>query len=123
MAEYVGVTPYQTVAVDQNVLLADSIPCPRRNVLHRNGSGILTLRGCGSNCFARYQITYGANIAVPEGGTVGAIASRLTRLETMISTLTMQTEKHNGMIERIYKLETEVDNLYHRYDELTKKVS
>lgn len=77
MAEYVGVTPYQTVAVDQNVLLADSIPCPRGNVMHRNGSGILTLRGCGTNCFARYQVTYGANIAIPEGGTVGAIALAL----------------------------------------------
>ena len=62
-------------------------------------------------------------VVIAVGGVYAAIASRLTRLETMISTLTTQTEKHNGMIERVYKLETEVDNLYHRYDELTKKVS
>ena len=76
MAEYVGATPVQTVAIDQNVLLTDSIPCNKGYVLHRNGSGIVTLRGITNGCarFARYQVTYGANIAVPEGGTPQAIA-------------------------------------------------
>lgn len=77
MSEYVGYQTEQLVAIGQNVLLADSIPCPRGYVLHRNGSGILTLRGCGSNCFARYQVTFNGNIAVPEGGTVAAIAVAL----------------------------------------------
>ena len=67
------------MAYGQNVLLADSIPCNRGNVLHRNGSGILTLRGnaSGCSCFARYQVTFTGNIAVPEGGTVAAIAVAL----------------------------------------------
>lgn len=77
MSEYVGYQTEQLVAIGQNVLLADSIPCPKGYVLHRNGSGILTLRGCGSNCFARYQVTFNGNIAVPEGGTVAAIAVAL----------------------------------------------
>lgn len=77
MSEYVGYQTEQLVAIGQNVLLADSIPCPRGQVLHRNGSGILTLRGCGSNCFARYQVTFNGNIAVPDGGTVAAIAVAL----------------------------------------------
>lgn len=79
MAEYVGVQSVQTVAIDQNVLLVDSMPCNRGNVLHRNGSGIVTLRGSASGCnnFARYQVSYGANIAVPEGGTPQAIALAL----------------------------------------------
>lgn len=77
MAEYVGYQTEQLVAIGQNVLLADSIPCPKGQVLHRNGSGILTLRGCGSNCFARYQVTFNGNIAVPEGGTAEAIAVAL----------------------------------------------
>lgn len=77
MAEYVGYQTEQLVAIGQNVLLADSIPCPKGQVLHRNGSGILTLRGCGSNCFSRYQVTFNGNIAVPEGGTAEAIAVAL----------------------------------------------
>lgn len=59
-------------------------------------------------------------VIIAVGGVYAAIASRLTRLETMITTLTRQTEKHNNVIERVYKLETEVENLYHRYDELKK---
>lgn len=77
MAEYVSVQPEQLVAVGQNVLFVDSIPCPKGQVVHRNGSGILTLRGCGSNCFARYQVVFNGNLAIPEGGTVAAIAIAL----------------------------------------------
>ncbi len=79
MAEYVY-NPIQLVQPNQNVILRDSIPCNRGYVIHRNESGILTLRGivngdCG--CFARYQVTFNGNIAVPEDGTVGAIAVAL----------------------------------------------
>lgn len=77
MAEFVQTQSPQNVAFGQNLLLADSIRCPNGYVIHRNGSGILTLRGCGSNCFARYQVTFNGNIAVPEGGTAAAIAVAL----------------------------------------------
>jgi hypothetical protein len=77
MAEYVQLSTPQNVAFGQNLLLADSIPCPRGYVVHRNGSGILTLRGITSNCFARYQVTFNGNIAIPTGGTVAAIATAL----------------------------------------------
>lgn len=76
MAEYVYPLD-QTVQAGQNVLLQDSIPCPRSNVVHRNGSGILTLRGKVNNCcaqFARYFVEFNGNIAVPEGGTPGEIS-------------------------------------------------
>ena len=78
MAEYVY-NPVQTVLPNQNVLLQDSIPCNRGYVIHRNGSGILTLRGCvnGTWCFARYQVTANMNIAVPSDGTVGPISVSL----------------------------------------------
>ena len=79
MSEYVY-NPIQLVQPNQNVLLMDSIPCNRGYVVHRNGSGILTLRGIVNNscgCFARYQVTFNANIAVPEDGTVGPIAVAL----------------------------------------------
>jgi hypothetical protein len=79
ISEYVF-NPVQLVQPNQNVLLQDSIPCNKGYVVHRNGSGILTLRGivngaCG--CFARYQVTFNGNIAVPEDGTIGPIAIAL----------------------------------------------
>lgn len=78
MAEYVY-NPVQTVQANQNVLLQDSISCNKGYVYHRNGSGILTLRGIVNNnsCFARYQVTFNGNIAVPSDGTLGAIAIAL----------------------------------------------
>ena len=79
MAEYVY-NPIQLVEPNQNVLLRGSIPCNKGYVYHREESGILTLRGIVNNscgCFARYQVTFNGNIAVPEDGTVGAIAIAL----------------------------------------------
>lgn len=79
MAEYVY-NDIQLVEPNQNVILRDTIPCNRGYVIHRNESGILTLRGIVNNacgCFARYQVTFNGNIAVPEDGTVGPIAVAL----------------------------------------------
>ena len=78
MAEYIS-NPVQTVQPNQNVLLDASIPCNRGYVIHRAGAGILTLRGIvnGSGCFARYQVTFNCNIAVPSDGTVGPISVSL----------------------------------------------
>ena len=79
MAEYIQSQSPQNVAFGQNLLLTDSIPCNRGYVVHRNGSGILTLRGIvnGAGCFARYEVTFNGNLAIPEGGTVAAIATAL----------------------------------------------
>jgi hypothetical protein len=80
MAEYVY-NPIQEVETNQPVLLQTSIGCNKGYVLHRNGSGILTLRGIVNNqfsCFARYQVTFNGNIAVPTGETVGPIAIVIT---------------------------------------------
>ena len=76
MAEFTY-NPIQTVSYGQNVLLNDSIPCNKGYVLHRNGSGLVTLTGKVNNpycCFARYQVTFNGNIAIPEGGTAGPIS-------------------------------------------------
>ena len=81
MSEYVY-NEIQTVLPNQPVILRDSIPCNRGYVYHRNESGILTLRGIVNNpscCFARYQVTFNGNIAVPADGTVGAIAIALAQ--------------------------------------------
>ena len=76
MAEFTY-NPVQTVNANQPVILNNSIPCNKGYVYHRNESGVVTLRGIVNNCnacFARYKVTFNANIAVPEGGTVGPIA-------------------------------------------------
>lgn len=77
MAEYVE-NLAQNVALNGTVLLDSSIPCNRGYVLHNDGTGIFILRGITNNCFARYQVTFNGNIAVPEGGTVTPIAIAIT---------------------------------------------
>ena len=57
-------------------------------------------------------------VIIAVGGFYIAIASRLTRLETLIDALTKTVDKHNHVVERTAKLEAEVENLYHRYDEM-----
>ena len=79
MAEFTY-NPIQLVEPNQNVILNTTICCPRGYVLHRDESGIVTLRGIVNNpynCFARYQVTFNGNSAVPEDGTVGPIAIAL----------------------------------------------
>lgn len=73
MAEFTY-NPIQEVQTNQPVILNTSIGCPKGYVFHRNESGIVTLRGITNNCFARYQVTFNGNVAVPEGETVGPIS-------------------------------------------------
>ena len=78
MAEFTF-NPVQRVEPGQNIILDDNISCNRGYVLHRNESGIVILRGIvnGCGCFARYQVTFNGNIAVPDDGVVGPIAVAL----------------------------------------------
>lgn len=69
--------PVQVVQPNQPVLLNTSIGCNKGYVFHRNGSGIVTLRGVTNNCFARYKATFNGNIAIPNGGTVAPISVAL----------------------------------------------
>ena len=77
MAEYTS-NALQVVNEGQNILFTDApIPCTKGYVIHREGSGLLTLRGIVNNCcntFARYKVSFGANIAVPTGGTADPIS-------------------------------------------------
>jgi len=73
MAEYLANT-LQNVALNSPVLFTASIPCTKGCVYHEDETGIFILRGITNNCFARYQVTYNGNIAVPEGGAVTPIA-------------------------------------------------
>ena len=77
MAEYLA-NAVQNVALDNPVLFTASIPCPRGYVYHEDGTGIFILRGVTNNCFARYQVTFNSNIAIPEGGAITPIAVAIT---------------------------------------------
>lgn len=77
MAEYIA-NAEQIVQLNEAIDFAASIPCNRGLVIHDDGTGVFTLRGCGSNCFARYRVTYNGNIAIPDGGTVAPIAVAVT---------------------------------------------
>ena len=73
MAEYLS-NPVQNVALDNPILFTDSIPCNKGYVYHEDGTGIFILKGCTNNCFARYQVTFNGNIAIPTGGAITPIA-------------------------------------------------
>ena len=73
MAEYLA-NAVQDVALNSPAIFTASIPCPKGYVYHEDETGIFTLRGITTGCFARYQVTFNGNIALPAGGTVGPIA-------------------------------------------------
>lgn len=64
----------QEVAANQNVYFTDTVTCGGLTVTHRDDSGLVTLRGLTNQCRARFKVTFGGNIAVPTGGTVGPIS-------------------------------------------------
>lgn len=77
MAEYLE-NGVQLLSLNQPAIFSSSIPCPRGYVYHEDGTGIFILRGATPNCFARYQVTFNGNIAIPTGGAVTPIAIALT---------------------------------------------
>lgn len=77
MAEYLA-NDVQLVALNAPVIFTASIPCNRGYVYHEDETGIFILRGCTNNCFARYQVTFNGNIAIPTGGAITPIAVALS---------------------------------------------
>nr|DAZ52133.1 MAG TPA: hypothetical protein [Caudoviricetes sp.] len=76
MAEYTN-SNVVAVAAGQNVPLTETAVAGKSCVVHREGAGIVTLRGLTNQCKARYKVSFGGNIAVPTGGTVEAITAAL----------------------------------------------
>lgn len=77
MAEYLTRDATETVALNSAVPFVDSIPCRKGYIYHSNGSGIFVLRGITPNCFARYEIEFTGNIAIPTGGAITQIATAI----------------------------------------------
>lgn len=74
MAEYTAAA-LQIVDADQNVLFTDApVPCSRGWVVHRDGSGVFTLRGITDRCAALYRVEFTGNIEIPDGGTAAPIS-------------------------------------------------
>lgn len=80
----------QTVAASSNVLLTDTVVSGNCSTIHREGSGLVTLRGITNNqCRARFRVSFGGNIALPTGGTVGAISLAIAINGEAVATTTM----------------------------------
>lgn len=77
MAEFLA-NAVQNISLNQPAIFTASIPCNRGFVYHEDETGNFILRGCTPNCFARYQVTFNGNIAIPTGGAVTPIAVALT---------------------------------------------
>lgn len=51
-----------------------------------------------------------------------AFSTRLTRVETKLETIEAKQDKHNDVIERTYKLESDQATAWKRHDELADRV-
>ena len=76
MAEYTN-SNIVSVSAGQNVPLTETAVAGKPCIVHREGAGIVTLRGLTNQCKARFKVSFGGNIAIPTGGTVEAITAAL----------------------------------------------
>lgn len=80
MAEYLTRDSVEAVALNTAIPFIDSIRCNKGYVYHQSGTGIFVLRGIVNNptaCFARYELEFTGNIAIPTGGAVTPIATAI----------------------------------------------
>ena len=77
MAEYLTRDTVETVTLNSPIPFLDSIPCNRGNVFHQNGTGIFVLRGNTNNCFARYEVEFTGNVAIPTDGAITPVATAI----------------------------------------------
>lgn len=89
MAEYTAIAD-QTVLNGQPMIFTETaVPCNRGLIRHEDGTGLFNLSGavpvseyqnrccCQGEPTADYLVVFHANIALPEGGTVGEIQMAL----------------------------------------------
>ena len=88
MAEFINIE-LQEVALVGNVVFDETPVCPTRCITHREGSGIVRVSGNGSQCRARYLVSFSGNIQIPTGGTVGEISVAIAIDGEPVATTTM----------------------------------
>ena len=86
----------QTVAANQNILFTETAVPGSCSILHRDGSGLVTLRGLTRQCRARFKVTFGGNIAIPTTGAVGAIKLAIAIDGEPVPTTTMIATPSSG---------------------------
>lgn len=97
----------QEVAANQNVLFTDTVVKGNCSIVHREGSGLVTVRGITDQCRARYKVSFGGNVAIPTGGTVGPISLAISingegiAATTMIST-PAAVEEYNNVFSAVF---------------------
>ena len=97
----------QEVAANQNVLFTDTVVKGNCSIVNREGSGLVTVRGITDQCRARYKVSFGGNVAVPTGGTVGPISLAISingegiAATTMIST-PAAVEEYNNVFSAVF---------------------
>ena len=96
----------QTVLTNQNVLFTDNVVCGGGSIAHRTGSGLVTLRGITNQCRARFRVSFGANIAIPTGGTVGPISLALSLEGEPIGPTTMIVTP--AAVENFFNVSTDI---------------
>ena len=79
----------QTVEANQNILFTDTAIAGSCSIIHRSGSGLVTLRGITNQCRARFRVTFGGNVGLPTGGTLGPISLAIAINGEPVATTTM----------------------------------
>lgn len=97
----------QTVAAGANVLFTETVVPGNCSIMHREGSGLVTLRGLTNQCRARFRVSFGGNIAIPTGGTVGPISLAIAVNGEPVATTTMistpaAVEEYNNVFSAIF---------------------
>lgn len=64
----------QTVSAGSNVVFTNTAVNGTQCMLHREGSGLVTLRGITNQQRARFRVTFGGNVALPAEATVTPIS-------------------------------------------------
>lgn len=67
----------QTVASNGNIVFTATAVPGSCSIIHRQGSGLVSIRGVTQQCRARFRISFGANVALATGATVGPITLAL----------------------------------------------
>ena len=97
----------QTVPANGKVIFTDTVVCGNCSIMHREGSGLVTLRGLTNQCRARFRVSFGGNIALPTGGTVGPISLAIAINGEPVATTTMistpaAVEEFNNVFSAIF---------------------
>lgn len=76
MAEFTAIS-LQTVSQGEDVAFTETAVGGSTCIVHREGAGIVKLRGMTNQCKARFLVDFSGNIQIPTGGEVSAISLAL----------------------------------------------